>query len=365
MKKVLIIGPLPNPISGVSLSNKIVCEILKKSKYFEVETINTSYPLFEDKIGSFTIKKLLFYLVLNFKCIRVLKSEIVYITPGQTFFGVLKYFVFITLASISNKELIIHVHGNHLGKEYKQLLGLKKKIFFFLMSKFNKGIVLSTSLKTNLSPFLKEENIFIVYNFAEEFIYQEQKTIEANCLKIIYLSNLMEEKGILYLLDALKKLERLGIAYEAKIAGNIDDTLKTIIENKIRNLKNTTYIGVVKGNAKKELLNWSNIFVLPTFYKMEGQPISILEALATQNVIITTNHAGISDIITDNVNGFIVKTKSADRILEKFVFLDNNKEEITNICVSNKEYFLKNYTIEKFSNSIKKVFNASPESREI
>ena len=58
-------------------------------------------------------------------------------------------------------------------------------------------------------------------------------------------------------------------------------------------LEHTDYIGIVNGKAKKNLLEWGNVFVLPTFYKMEGQPISILEAMATKNLVVTTNHAGI------------------------------------------------------------------------
>ena len=59
MKKVLIIGPFPKPISGVSLANKVVKDVLRKSNKFNVDEINTSYPVFEDAVGSFSIKKLI------------------------------------------------------------------------------------------------------------------------------------------------------------------------------------------------------------------------------------------------------------------------------------------------------------------
>ena len=50
MKKVLIIGPFPNPISGVSIANKVVEEILNADLNFIVEKINTSYPIFDEQI---------------------------------------------------------------------------------------------------------------------------------------------------------------------------------------------------------------------------------------------------------------------------------------------------------------------------
>uniref|UniRef100_UPI004047A273 hypothetical protein n=1 Tax=Polaribacter sp. TaxID=1920175 RepID=UPI004047A273 len=243
MKKILMIGPFPDPISGVSVSNKVVKNILKKQS--EVSIINTSFPIFSDSIGSFSFKKLFFFLKLNVFCYKVFKSDIIYTTPGQTFFGILKYTTFILLASLLKKELIIHVHGNYLGLQYKQLKGFKKKLFKFLISKFTKGIVLSSSLKSNLLPFIDESKITVVHNFAEEYLYQNMHEKSFDSIKIVFLSNLMEEKGIFNLLEALKQLEAENIQYEAKIAGNIDGSLEYKILSKINELKNTQYVGLI------------------------------------------------------------------------------------------------------------------------
>lgn len=357
MKSVLIIGPFPKPISGVSLANKVVQEILEKSNDFNVTTINTSYPEFQDKVGSFSFKKLIFFLKINFSVFKVFKNDSIYITPGQTFFGITKYFLFIMIASLLNKELIIHVHGNYLGTQYLQLKGFKKRLFYFLISKFTKGIVLSPSLKNNLTPFLSDENIFVLYNFAENYLSENVKEVDQSSLKISYLSNLMKEKGIFELLASLQDLENKGINYKAKIAGNIDADLREVILNKIAVLKNTSYVGVVYKDDKKQLLNWSNIFVLPTYYKMEGQPISILEAMATNNVIISTNHAGIIDIIENNKNGYLIEKENSESITEKLMLLNNNKSKILEISNYNKTYFAENFTIKKFSEEILKIFS--------
>jgi glycosyltransferase involved in cell wall biosynthesis len=165
----------------------------------------------------------------------------------------------------------------------------------------------------------------------------------------------MEEKGIFLLLDSLNELERKKINYQAKIAGNIDASLKGVILSKISKLKNTSYVGVVYNEDKKKLLNWSNIFVLPTFYKMEGQPIAILEALANKNVIISTNHAGIKDIIEDDKNGFLVEKKKSKNITSKFILLDENKSKILEICNYNKMYFAENFTVAIFSRAFIKI----------
>lgn len=355
MKKVLIIGPFPNPISGVSIANKVVEEILNADLNFTVENINTSYPIFDEQIGEFSIQKIFFYLRINSSFFKVLKNNIIYITPGQTFFGVLKYALFIVAASALRKELIIHVHGNYLGKEYQSLKGFKRVLFYFLVSRFTKGIVLSNSLKHNLTPFLEDKNIFSLPNFAQDYLYKEDKKFVKDELRIFYLSNLIKEKGIFCLLNALKNLEKNNIIYKAKIAGNIDQKYSKEILNLFTELKNTEYIGIVNGDDKKNLLEWGNVFVLPTFYKMEGQPISILEAMATTNLVVTTNHAGISDVFQDKINGYFVEKNNKNSIEKILSYLAANKSELKKIAEYNKTFFLNNFTVDIFKKTLLEI----------
>ena len=355
MKKVLIIGPFPNPISGVSIANKVVEEIINADLNLIVEKINTYYQIFDEQIGEFSIQKFLFYLRINSSFFKVLKNNIIYITPGQTFFGVLKYALFIVAASALRKELIIHVHGNYLGKEYQSLKGIKRVLFYFLVSRFTKGIVLSNSLKQNLTPFLKDKNIFSLPNFAKDYLYTKDKKFVKDELRIFYLSNLMKEKGIFYLLNALKNLEKNNIIYKAKIAGNIDQNYSKEILKLFTELKNAEYIGIVNGDDKKSLLEWGNIFVLPTFYKMEGQPISILEAMATTNLVVTTNHAVISDVFQDKINGYFVEKNNENSIEKILSYLAANKSELKKIAEYNKRFFLNNFTVDIFKKNLLEI----------
>ena len=50
MRKILIIGPFPKPITGMSLANQIVKERLAETTTFKVSIINTSYVKFDEKI---------------------------------------------------------------------------------------------------------------------------------------------------------------------------------------------------------------------------------------------------------------------------------------------------------------------------
>jgi len=353
-KKILLIGPLSPPITGNSLANDIVIKGLTNNKSVEIDYINTQFEVFKNDLGKITINKIFFFLKKFLKLYKIFGKDIIYITPGQTFYGVIKYAPFIYLAKLLNKQVIIHIHGNYLRKQYDLLSGIKKKIFLKTLAKVDKGIVLSKSLRDNLTLFLPSNHIYVVPNFVEDYLRPSKfKTKKSEFLKIIFLSNLMNEKGVLDVLKALISLKKKNIKFNAKFAGNIEENLKYILTT-FFNTEEISYLGTVTGQQKKELLEWSNVFILPTYYKMEGVPISILEAMANGNIIITTKHAGIPDIISDR-NGFFVKSKLPEEIVEKLIYIESNLENLGKIRLNNINDS-KKYTEKRFVDSLLKIF---------
>lgn len=85
------------------------------------------------------------------------------------------------------------------------------------------------------------------------------------------------------------------------------------------------------------------IFVLPTRYPNEGQPIGILEAMGNGMLIITTDHAGIPDIVMDGVNGIVVSGADlAVDVCDNLKKLSNS--ELLKIINHNQEYCRQNFT---------------------
>ena len=359
IEKILIIGPLPDPINGCSYANFILCKNLKKKGY-EYDTINTSTNVLSSQQGKdFSFKKAFSFICIYSSLFKVFRSNLVYLTPGQTFYGILKYSPFILCCIFLRKPYVIHVHGNYLGKQYQELKGIRANVFRYFISKASVGIVLSESLKSNFDGLLEYSKIVVVENFVEDGIYasmnENQKPHDKP--RIVYLSNLMKEKGILDLLDALILLKERNVNFNAIIAGSIENEIEKEVRQKILFLKDyVQYLGNVKGEQKYKILKESNIFILPTYYKMEGQPISILEALATGNIVITTKQGGISDIIS-NQNGYFVEAKSALSIAHCIEKIGADILPQT-VCFSaqNTEYAKKKFTEQLFTAKILAIF---------
>ncbi|WP_201297711.1 hypothetical protein, partial [Flavobacterium sp. 9AF] len=113
--KLLIIGPIPPPISGVSIANHHLFTELKK-KSVKVDYINTenSKTINANKLGKFSFSKIWNSLAIYLKIWKIFKFNLIYITIGQSFFGVVKYLPFFIFSKLLNKKIIIHLHGGHL-----------------------------------------------------------------------------------------------------------------------------------------------------------------------------------------------------------------------------------------------------------
>ncbi|MDX8339292.1 glycosyltransferase family 4 protein [Draconibacterium sp. IB214405] len=352
---ILITGPLPEPINGCSYANEVLCQNLVK-KGTAYQTINTSTPVVSSKQGTnFSLKKALGFLKTYSYAFKVFGAKAVYLTPGQTFFGVAKYAPFILLCILFHKPYVIHVHGNYLGTEYQQLKGAKSKFFRLLVSHASAGIVLSESLRKNFAGLLPDKKIFVVENFVDEELltsYEEQKKPKDQ-LRILYLSNLMEEKGILDLLDALLLLQKKGVAFCVQLAGKIESNIYTEVQMKLTALgEKVEYLGLVKNESKLQAFQRANVFVLPTWYQMEGQPISILEAMGSGNIIVTTAHAGIPDIVSIE-NGYFVEAKNPKSIARALQTISEDiAGEVKQFSVKNATYVKSRFTEQRFSSKI-------------
>jgi glycosyltransferase involved in cell wall biosynthesis len=357
-KKCLIIGPFPSPTTGLSLSNKVLYEGLSNLN-FSVGKIDFSYLKFEETVGVFSWKKLIYFLRINFQFYKIFNYSTVILTIGQTFFGVLKYSFFIIFSKILKREVIIHLHGNMFGEIYKDLNITKKTIIRVILKMADKYIVLAPSHKNNFKPHITNDDIYVLPNFVEKEIRPNEDEFSVsnnNSLRIIYLSNLMTEKGIFILLEALRELKEIGINYEARIAGDIDSRIKNDIKNKINDLPNVKYIGIVKGIDKKNLLFWGNVFVFPSYLK-EGFPLSILEAILFRNIIISTKHSSLTDFFKNNKILFI-KSNSKSSLVEKLLQVNDNFDQFSESILKNAKYVNSNFTEEKFIENFINIVDA-------
>jgi len=128
--------------------------------------------------------------------------------------------------------------------------------------------------------------------------------------EILFVGRLVERKGVPVLIDAFN-LAQKSISHKLVIVG--DGPERLAIENRIRQLglgSRVKVTGWVSVPDKDEYYRRCSFFVLPAVYDKhgdtEGLGVVMLEAMAFAKPVIASEVGGITDVVTDGVNGMLV-----------------------------------------------------------
>lgn len=188
-----------------------------------------------------------------------------------------------------------------------------------------------------------------------EEVEEYTKYIQKDSDKIIitYVGRMIEEKGVLKLIEAFKKLEKKYDNLELDLAGAGPILEKIIAENKDE--KNIKILGKLSHDEVLKLLGKTTIFVNPSAFS-EGLPTTILEAGIMNCAVVATPMGGTTEIISGDDFGYICGFET-DEILEKIEKLIRNKDEITklssNINDKVRKQFSWDVTARKIAETIK------------
>ncbi len=134
---------------------------------------------------------------------------------------------------------------------------------------------------------------------------------------IVAVGRLVWKKGFDYLLAALARLKREGIAVKAQIIG--DGDLYSRLRFSIEDLglqPEVELVGPLTPRQVLERMREADLFVLSSHE--EGISNAALEAMACGLPVVTTNAGGMTEVVRDGVEGFVVTVRDigalADRI---------------------------------------------------
>jgi glycosyltransferase involved in cell wall biosynthesis len=145
---------------------------------------------------------------------------------------------------------------------------------------------------------------------------------------ILYFGPLSTFRGVDTLLAAIPRIVKKFPS--ARLILLARGSLSTKEERKLEKMaKNTKNVYLVKGILKDEILmgylNLADVVVLPfKFWPQVECPLTLLEAMAMEKPLITTNVGAIPEIITNRENGILAPPKKHEVLAEAVVELLNN-----------------------------------------
>lgn len=356
--RILMIGPVPPPVHGSSMMTQYIKESTFINENFELDWVNLSTSRSMSEIGGMSPIKLLRFVNSFFKLFGKLLShryEVCYIAITCHGGGFLKDAPFALLCKLFRNELIIHQHNKGMSRDvdkwiFKRLLPLV----------YNNSavILLSWNLYPDISKIVKKGQIHICPNgipASQTYIRKHKEPIP----RLLFLSNLLIDKGVFILLDACKILKERGYSFQCDFIGGETcdiNTDKFNTEVKTRNIyENVHYLGRKYGEEKNQEFAKSTIFVLPTVNETFG--LVLLEAMQQAIPVISTNEGGIPDIIDDGITGLICEKNNPKDLADKIAYLLDNPELAIEMGIEGQKKFKKLYTLDKWEQNLCSIFD--------
>ena len=340
---ILIVGPFPNPLHGMSLANKILLDSFSANdnvnvKYHDTNLIDGLKD--KSKQGQF-ILSLFFKAMINiffclYKILRC-KNQVVYVTPGQSVYGLIRFLPVIFLAKIYSKRCVLHFHGSKLKDYISASNVLLQSVSLYTLNLADNVIFLGESIENQHYDLLKVGVSKVCNNGVNLPCGVSSKKLNGP-LNVLFLSNLMRDKGIVDIFSAIELSNCNSVVFN--FAGEIESDLKTLaLDFFINNESFVKYHGVVDGYEKDKLLRDAHVLLLPSYD--EGQPLCILEAYSYGCAVITTDVGGIKDVFEDGYNGFFCKKSDSISInnkIDKLIEVGIDEISINNLNLSKSKY---------------------------
>lgn len=184
----------------------------------------------------------------------------------------------------------------------------------------------------------------------------KQKKVKKSQSKTVItcISRLRPRKGHKYLFKALALIKDKLKDVEVRIVG--DGEMRKTLEKQVSELKlkNVSFLGSREDIPK--LLSESDIFVHPT--TSDTLPISIIEAMFTNQAILTTNCGGIPEIIKDKYSGFIVEPANPEQLAEKLSLLLRKKSIRKELAGNAKAFAKEHLTTSTMVRKIEEIYQS-------
>lgn len=369
---ILFILHLPPPVHGAAMMGKYIHDSKLVNSKFNCHYINLSTAKDLTDIGKVGLKKLVNFIGLLRKIrkeVRRLRPQLVYVTPNACGGAFYKDFIVVQMLKRMGCWVVVHYHNKGVATRRDRKFDdwLYRKFF-----KRIKVILLAENLYQDIKKYVKREDVVICNNGIPDVTADLHGMAKgmSEPLRMLYLSNMMEEKGVWVLLEACRIMKMRGLNFTCSFVGGWKDItedafheralasgLTVSTPNHVNNEAAIIALGPKYGKDKDECFNQSDVFVFPTFYHNECFPVVLLEAMQHSLPCISTDEAGIPDIIDDGKTGLIVPRKDSAALADAIEKLINDRGLCRQMGYEGRKKYEDKFTLAVFERNICRILN--------
>jgi glycosyltransferase involved in cell wall biosynthesis len=242
------------------------------------------------------------------------------------------------------KKIVLVQHTSLVFSNNK----LKRNLVLLLLKIPDKIICVSNYLKDEVNKYLPQKDISVIYNWLPESSIQHfSHDFFSNPLKIIFISRLVADKGILELIEVVASLPNV----ELTIAG--DGPLRRQIEERCREMSCIRILG-----WKSDLspyLKEAHINVVNSY--SEGFSYTPIEAGVVGIPSLLSDIAVHAEISEQGKHAILFKTGSSKDLSKKIIFVQENRDVLDCMSVSCKRYFTEKFVFSNYKEEYTKALS--------
>lgn len=355
---------MPPPVHGAAVVGQQIYDSELIRQQFECSYINVSTSASLNDVGLFSVAKFIrtvaFYRHL-LKALREQKPDLVYFTPSTAGWAFYRDAITVHLLKSRGQNIVLHFHNKssdaYVNRWYNKLVWER---FFNGVYAIFLGYALAKQFEEYT---VKSRKIFICPNGMPdsdkvEYAQLTHSPRDRKPYTFLFLSNMIETKGVYVLLEACALLKKRGYSFRCNFVGQWFDVTQEAFKAKCVQLGVEDYVmayGAKYGAEKEYFWQDADAFVFPTYYPSECFPLVLIEAMRCALPILSTYEAAIPEILENGKTGLLVEKQNAQELADKMEWTITHPIESKQMGREGRLKYEHNYTLAHFEKRLSEI----------
>ena len=264
-----------------------------------------------------------------------------------SFYRAAPYTLFAALAW--RRPVILHIHGSSFDEFAETDSAPVRWLQSIVFGRADRIVVLSAYWRDVLAGRVHPEKIQVLPNAVDPSEYDPDFGAEPP--HVVFVSNLVERKGVTELVEAIDTLADRGVEFRASIAGS--GPLDAVVAGAAERHEHVEQLGYVSEAEKRDLLDSGAVFTLPTY--AEGLPIAMLEGMAGGNAVVSTTVGSIPEVIGEE-NGILIDPGDPTALADALESLVTDVERTRGMARRNRALVETKYSWDRATDRLERIY---------
>lgn len=316
--RVLMLSPLPPPVGGIASWTKIALSCVNADSTLDFHLLNTAVRWRAITNTTIWVRALTgglnaaFLLLLMAKRLIFNRPDVVHLnTPAEL--GLIRDCVILLFCRVLRVPVVLHLHRGRVP-DFPDLMktgNAESKLVAFAVKLAAKVIVLNQPALNALRPYAADK-LCILSNMVDmdelrDVAERSQHVGKVEKKSIVFVGHVIDRKGVFDLVEAGRNISARHPNFSVRMVGPYEEEIRAALIEKSGSGPNGSWLiftgGQDRNGVVAELSN-AAIFCLPSY--AEGFPYVVLEAMALEKPIISSNVGAIPDMLSNGAGLCVV-----------------------------------------------------------